>query len=290
MNDTGSSTPDSLQTLFRSAEHRQNLCVLALLTWVASCDGTMDDGELELLRGVAASVPGGAALPAVIDVARRGRPDDLEFACRYVRNHARRGERPLYAQLFVTMAAQDGHLTVAENHVLRFLADLLGLSARRFASLFEQVTRRPFPEVGDVSDLQWWRRREAGEQAQAPADGWGPGTGAGAGTAARGAATPGGETSASGAAGANPADAPGPPADALVMNRETALRIFGVRDGASQAEIHDVYRRLAKARHPDRYARLGPAAQATATAAFTRLRAAYDLLSGSASGSAGATA
>src|SRR5215207_4729267 len=91
-----------LQTLFRGVEHRQNLCVLALMTWIASCDGSIEEEELNLLRSVASGVPGGdAVLPAVIDIARLGRPDDLEFACRYLRNHAGRADRPLLAQLFV---------------------------------------------------------------------------------------------------------------------------------------------------------------------------------------------
>ena len=266
----------SLQSLFRTAEHRQNLCVLALLTWVASCDGSMEEGELELLRTVAAGVPGGeTVLPAVVDVARLGRPDDLEFACRYLRNHAGRTERPLLAQLFVTMAAQDGQLTVAENHVLRFLADLLGLSARKFAKLFEQVTHRPFPEVGDVSSLEWWRRREAGEQARVPSDHWGADR-----PAARPAAAAGERFRASPGGGAAPGSTEPPsPAANGKMTREAALRMFGLDEAASKDLVHTVYRRLAKSRHPDRYARLGPAAQAAATAAFTRLQEAYALLS-----------
>jgi DnaJ like chaperone protein len=159
--------PPTLQSLFRATEHRQNVSVLALLTWVAACDGSIADDELAMLRQVAAGVAGGQeVLPAVIDVARLARPEDLELACRYVRNHARRADRPLLAQLFVSMAVRDGHLTVAENHVLRFLADLLGLPARKFAKLFEAVTHRPFPDVGDVSSVEWWRRREAGEEAR----------------------------------------------------------------------------------------------------------------------------
>jgi DnaJ-class molecular chaperone len=63
------------------------------------------------------------------------------------------------------------------------------------------------------------------------------------------------------------------------MTREAALRMFGLDGGASKDAIHDAYRRLAKARHPDRYARLGPAAQATATVAFQRVQEAYAVLS-----------
>jgi len=272
MHATPETQTHTLQSLFRAADakHRQNLCVLALLTWIASCDGTIEDGELALLRNIAAGVAGGEALlPAVIDVAREGRVEDLELACRFIRNHLPRGDRPLLAQVFVTMAAQDGHLTVAENHVLRFLADLLGLGAGKFAKLFEQVTRRPFPEVGDVSTVEWWRQREAGEGARPPSDGWGAARGS-----PRASTT---QTSEASSGTTSSADAAPPTGEA--MTREAALRMFGLDGNASKDAIHDAYRRLAKARHPDRYARLGPAAQATATVAFQRVQAAYAALS-----------
>ena len=258
-------TPPSLQALFRASGQRQNLCVLAVLTWLASCDGSIAAGELELLRGVAAGVAGGEALPAVVDVARLGRPEDLELACRHLRGSLDRGERALLARLLVTMAAQDGYLTVAENHVLRFLADLLGLSARRFAKLFEEVTHRPFPEAGDPGDPQWWRRREAGEQAGAPSD-----AGASSGDAGAGVGTD------SGGASTDPGDGAG---DDAPMTRRKALDLFGLAEGASADAVHSAYRRLAKARHPDRFARLGAAAQATAAVAFGRVHRAYEVLS-----------
>jgi DnaJ like chaperone protein len=257
--------PITMQSLFRGATHRQNLCVLALLTWVASCDGSIDDAELDLLRKVAAGVSGGGdVLPAVIDVARRGRAEDLEIACRYLRHHLPRAQRPLLAQVFVTMAARDGRLTVAENHVLRFLADLLGISPRKFAALFERVTHRPFPEVGDVSSPEWWRRREAGEQATAPAGGWGAPR-----TAAPGSGSPG---------SVPPGSPPPPAAGGGPMTRGQALQLLALREGASREEIHSAYRRMAKARHPDRFARLGPAAQASAAAAFQLVHDAYEVL------------
>ena len=262
-------SPPPLQSLVRAAEHGQNVCVLAILTWIASCDGSIADDELELLRGVAAGVTGGETLPAVIDVARLGRADDLEFACRYVRNKTDRSDKLLLARLLVTMAAQDGHITVAENHVLRFMADLLGVSPRRLAKLFEELTHRPFPEVGDVSSVEWWLKREAGEQAAAPRVGWG----------LDGNATPGGggnsaRSSMSSTAGTIPSTEKRGP-----MTYEKALILFGLTAGASADEVHSAYRRLAKARHPDRFAALGPAAQATATAAFRRVQEAYELLS-----------
>ena len=277
-------TPDDtppLQSLFRAVEHRQNLCVLALLTWVASCDGSIDDDELELLRSVAAGVVGGEeVLPAVVAAGRLARPDDLEFACRYVRNKMDRGDKVLLNRLLITMAVQDGSLTVAENHVLRFMADVLGVSPRKFAKVFEELAHRPFPEVGDVSSLEWWRRREAGVQAQAPADNWGRSDAA---AAAAGDAAAGGAAAGEAAASTSP-----PPAARGPMTRAKALRMFGLEEGASPDEVHAAYRRLAKARHPDRFARLGPAAQATATAAFKRVHDAYAILSAPPAATAGA--
>jgi DnaJ like chaperone protein len=251
-----SAEPPTMQSLFRSAEHRQSLCILAVLTWIASCDGSIHDDELGLLRAVAAGVAGAEdVLPAVVEIARQGRAEDLELVCRYLRNHIPRGQRALLAQVFITMAVQDGNLTVAENHVLRFLADLLGQSARKFATLFEEVARRPFPDVGDVSSPQWWRGREAGVPDAAPADGWGQ------------------DRSTSSAAGASSPHGKEP------MTRTQALRLLALNEGASPEEVHSAYRRLAKARHPDRFARLGPAAQSTATALFQLVREAYELLS-----------
>jgi DnaJ-domain-containing protein 1 len=171
---------------------------------------------------------------------------------------------------------QDGRLSVSENHVLRFLADLLGLSPRKFAKLFEQVAHRPFPEVGDVSSVDWWRRREAGEQAKAPAEGWGherPGWGAAAASRAAGAGRVGAEGSSS-ASAAGPPPRPG----RGVMTRTQALELLALPEGASPEEIHSAYRRMAKVRHPDRFARLGPAAQATAAAAFQLVHDAYEVL------------
>ena len=45
------------------------------------------------------------------------------------------------------MAVQDGHLTIGENFILQFLADLLGIGPRAFARLFERsrIARSPFP-------------------------------------------------------------------------------------------------------------------------------------------------
>ena len=243
-------SPSRFANLFHAADHRQTLCVLAVLAWVASCDGRIAPREREMLRKVAESHDAAGELADLLDAMHDADPADLELACRFLRGHTDRNGKRLLAQLAVTMAVQDGYLSVAENYVLQFLADLLGLSPRSFGSLFEEVAHRPFPLAGDPSTIDWWQRREAGQQAPATA------------------AEPGSDVRFDDGAMSD-----GP------MTRGVALRMLGLEAGASLEAIHLAYRRLAKSRHPDRFAPLGPAAVATASEAFKRLHEAYAILS-----------
>lgn len=253
MTQTMATPATGFREMFRAAHERQDLCVVALLAWIACCDGAVAPQERELLENVAAGLPNLPDVGAVIDAIAPGRPDDLELACRHVRNRMDRGGKRLLLQLAITMAVQDGYLTVGENWVLQFLADLLDISPRKFGRLFGQMTRRPFPTAGDPSSLQWWSDRQAGVWAHPDAQ--------------MGAA------SKPSRLGADPPEAPEP------MTRPVALRVLGLDETASLEQVHRAYRRMAKFRHPDRFAKLGPAAIAAATAAFERVREAYEVLS-----------
>jgi len=252
---TTDETAQAFATVFRASEHKQSVCILAVLTWVAGCDGRIGPREQELLDKISQAVDDPAELAAIEAALRRPEAADLELACRYLKNNMDRAGKKLLAQLAVTMAVQDGQLTVSENLVLQFLADLLGLSPRGFAKVYQQVTHQPFPLPGDPSSGDWWRRRESGKPARAAEYiTAGPDEGGG------------GEREA-----APVADEP--------MNRAVALQVLGLEGSASRETVHKAYRRLAKARHPDRFAPLGPAAVATASEAFRRLHEAYQLLS-----------
>jgi uncharacterized tellurite resistance protein B-like protein len=156
---SGEADPSSFASVFRSSEHKQSVCILALLTWVAACDGKIGPGEEELLDHVAEAINDPNELAAVESAMRRPVAADLELACRFLKNHLDRGGKKLLAQLAVTVATQDGHLTVSENLVLQFIADLLGLSPRQFAKVYQQIAHQPFPLPGDPSSMEWWRRR-----------------------------------------------------------------------------------------------------------------------------------
>ncbi|HXE55167.1 MAG TPA: DnaJ domain-containing protein [Tepidisphaeraceae bacterium] len=240
----------SFADLFHRTQHKQSVCMLAILSWVAACDGRIPRREQELLDKISEAVDDPQELGVIEAAVRQPQGRDLEVACRYLKRNLDRGGRKLLVQLAVTMAIQDGYLTVTENLVLQFIADLMGFSPRGLGKLFEQIARRPFPQAGDPSSIKWWLERTAGKQAR-PAN----------------------------LSGSDSQDDLEPSAADEPMTYSIALRVMGLEPGATREAIHAAYRRLAKTRHPDRYAPLGSAAVATATEAFKRLHEAYAILS-----------
>jgi DnaJ-domain-containing protein 1 len=248
MAETSANAAASFSQIYYSTKHRQGVCILAMLTWVASCDGRIHPKQQLLLDRLAEAVDDVEDLSAVEAAARLHRVEDLTLACRFLKENFDRGGKRLLAQLAVTMAIQDGFLSVGENHLLQFLSDLLGLRPRVFGKLFQQIAHRPFPQPGDPSSPQWWERREmGGAAATTPLVGMDDGD--------------------------SEDDSVGP------MTRITAFRVLGLDDGANTDSVHKAYRHLAKVRHPDRFSPLGPAAVASAAEAFKRLHEAYAVLS-----------
>jgi DnaJ-domain-containing protein 1 len=248
MPDTNPNAVLSFAEIFHSTRHRQSVSILAMLTWVAACDGPIAPKEQLLLEKMAEAVDDVEDLSAVESLVRLQHVNDLSLACRFLQQNLDRGGKRLLMQLAITMAVQDGSFSVGEKHLMQFLADLLNIRPRLLAKLFQQIAHRPFPQAGDPSSADWWRRRESGQQA-APA--------------------PFAELD----DGSDEDEKDGP------MTHVVALRVMGLETGASRASIHAAYRHLAKVRHPDRFAPLGPAAVATATEVFKRLHEAYAVLS-----------
>lgn len=236
--------------IYDATKHRQSVCTLAVLAWVASCDGRVAPREQALLDKIAEAVDDVEDLAAVEAAARLQRVEDLAIACRYLRTNLDRGGKRLLVQIAITMAIADGALSVGENHLLQFLADVLGVRPRAFGKLFQEIAHRPFPQAGDPSSVDWWRRRESGQ-----------------------AAAPAADEVTSTDRSEDERDPGGP------MTPAVALRVMGLEEGATRQQVHAAYRRLAKARHPDRFAPLGPAAVTIAGEAFKRLHEAYAVLS-----------
>lgn len=230
------------ERLLLRSQNELGTSVLLILAWIAASDGSIEQSEASQLMQISEASRHGHDLQPILRLATGRDLDALQLAAEIVRNHYRGKESRLFMEVAIGMAIEDGYLRVGESHILRFLADLLGLSPADLNAVFTEATGRGIPEYSDLSQADFWKAYEeaARRQSRSSRD----------------------QASASG------------------FNEQAvrAFAILGLEYGASKDEIRQAYRRLAQVHHPDRFASLGDESVAVATSTFKRIQAAYDYL------------
>ena len=243
-----------LQQALLASDNQLGMCVVTLLAWIATSDGRVSEEEQLVLEQIAEAGTNSDELRQALTTARAGDVADLQLACEICR-FMDAEQRHLFLRLAIGIAAADGYLTTLENQILRFLADLMDVREDELDNLFREVTNRPLPPPGDPSSIGWWEERERARRR-------------GRAGARRADGRPEGERT-----GARPRGE-------QAMGWREACAILGLGDSPDQDEIRAAYRRLAKAHHPDRFARLGPEAVKAAALRFRKIRQAYEALAG----------
>ena len=225
--------------------------------WVVSSKVGITSQEEERLSTMAKRIPELRDEPLLQTLAAV-EYEDLEEACRALREIRDTLAQREALQQVVTVALEDKRITVAKNYLIRFAADLLGILAADLHELLVQRTGRPLSEPGDVSSAAWWEQREREVRVPEP----GP-------RATHSAPPP-------------PAGAPRVPPSAQGPGSQIlrALATLGLEYGASVEEIRAAYRRLAQVHHPDRFTHLNADSAQRASEVFRRIQEAYELLTG----------
>lgn len=242
---------ESFATILSQASNPMAAAMVLMLSWIASCDGKISEEELEGLRSIAATGRSEASLNAVIEIALSGRIADLQLACEVLRELDAKHRR-LMLQMAVGMALEDGVLTTAEGHIVRFIADVLSQSPAELDSLFREMTGEAFPAPADPSSVEWWvgrQQRSRSRESNRESDD-------------------------------STRAVPPPRTAAPDMRRLRDLAALGLDEDASVEQVRDAYRRMAKVHHPDRFASLGSEAVKAAEVSFRRIQAAYERLVG----------
>lgn len=232
--------------VFLRSDNRVGLSIVSILAWIAASDGRISEEEANDLRRLTESGSNVDELQLAIECAKETNIRTLQLACEVIR-HLDEDSRALFLQMAIGMAVADGYLAVSENHLLRFMADLLCFGPTALESIFEDVTNRPLPSPGDPSTVEWWDQREAATSGSA-------------------AGVAGGDSSNESTTARS---------DGTDVH---AWAVLGLEPGASVDEIRSTYRRLAHIHHPDRYSSLGPEAVQAATITFQRIQRAYEYL------------
>ena len=222
--------------------------VLLILAWIAASDGTIDESESAQLEDIAESSGYGQDIHHIISLAKRRNLDALQLAAEIVRDEFDGDKAGQFLTMAMGTAMADGTLATFENHILRFLADLLGCSHEALNRIARDITGNDMPVPDDLSTAEYWKDHpeEAAPKVRQR-------------TPDPDAAT----------------KAPATPANQQAIESYAAL---GLPVGANREQITAAYSRLTKIHHPDRFADLGDESQAAATATFNRIKAAYDYL------------
>lgn len=217
--------------------------VLLVLAWIAASDGTIDEKEAKRLSEISKASKHEHEIKPLLRLVQTRDIKSLQLACEIIARYFVGERAKLFLEMAIGMAIADGYLLPTENHILRFLADLLGINRTQLNTLFVELTDQEIPAPSDVSSSQYWKRREQ-TNSNSRRDSKGKGQ----------------QRSNSGGKIAQ------------------AYAVLGLENGATKQEIQKAYRRLAQAHHPDKFSSLGEESVAAATTTFQRINEAYEYL------------
>lgn len=221
---------------------RRAQAALAILAWLARCDGPLSHRRAAALAHVA--VQSGPSfirrLPEALRDCEAIGFEELRQAFEVMGGMPERMRAGL-AAAGVTVAFADGRPGPAGEHALRLIADACaptGMGLHLLARAYERKGARLRPP-GDPTSFEWWERkgeRDLGEHTVA------------------------GILSARG----------------LAELRDLAT--LGLAPGATAEDIRDAYRQMARQHHPDRFHGQPDDVRARALEHFSRIREAYERL------------
>lgn len=227
------------EQLILNSKNQLGTSILLVLAWIASSDGHIDAQEAKQLSEISAASKHGISVQPIIRLAQKRDIEALQLACEIVASDFVDEKALRFLEMAIGMAIADGRLLPSENHILRFLADLLGVSNSSLNEIFINVTGRAIPFPSDVSSAEYWRERDNGNRRSDHST----------------------------------SDKADHPSKAIA-----AYATLGLEPGASKEAIKQSYRRLAQIHHPDRFTALGEESVAAASQTFVRIREAYEYL------------
>jgi DnaJ like chaperone protein len=236
------------EQLILQSNNQLGTSILLILSWIATCDGTVDKAEAKQLSEISAESQHGLSVQSLIRLAKSHDTSAIQLACEIVASHFKGEKAHLFMEMAIRMSIADERLLPAENYILRFLADLLGLTKVEFKEVFKNFTGREIPPPSDVRSATRWREREKAREHSS-------------------------QQSYDSGDSNDREEQPCHSAKAIA-----AYATLGLEPGASPSEIKKSYQRLAQVHHPDRFSSLGEESVVAASQTFVRIREAYDYL------------
>ena len=227
-----------IDVLLSNSEHSVDACVVFVLLWVAASDGDLKPEKRTFIQEKLPAAGDGIDTAALLDIISSGDVESFTRVFSILTKQLSGEEKNFLLELAIGVAVADEQLSISENHILRFLADLLGFDGLRLKVLFKIISGKDLQEPDDPSSKLWWEKYEENSTNSHDV---------------------GKRTS-------------------HQITREDACVLLGIAENASTAEIKKAYKRRMQSYHPDRYESLGADAKKIAQQTFIRIREAYEVL------------
>jgi DnaJ-domain-containing protein 1 len=135
------------------------IALLLVLAWTAHSDGEASSEELAEINRMAEACSHGGRVSDILSVITELRVTDLQLACEIIREACNSSNSKLIVQMVLFVALADGYLRVGEAHIVRLLADLVGVDQAELDGIFREVTGHPLPVAGDPGSRHYWHKR-----------------------------------------------------------------------------------------------------------------------------------
>lgn len=149
--------------LLRSRDQADSAALL-LLAWVLTQQGPVGESERAHLTALTGAFRHGHELTPLLEIAANQDLGAIQLAAEVLQKELHGETSRAFLRLAVTLATENADPSLANHHVLRFLADLLGVGPTEFAALYASQAGRPLREPDDPSRRDYWQRREQGSR------------------------------------------------------------------------------------------------------------------------------
>jgi chemotaxis protein histidine kinase CheA len=149
------------ELLLLKSRSQVDTATLLLLAWVLVHRQHVSEGQRRRrLAQVTAQFRHGHELGPVMSIAHSQDLQAIQLAAEVVRKECGTERSLSVIHQAITVATDDGELSLANHYILRFLADLLGVTPMTLNTLFKELTGTPLGNPEDPSRDAYWQTHD----------------------------------------------------------------------------------------------------------------------------------
>ncbi len=155
------------ELLLLKSRSQVDTATLLLLGWVLVHRQHVSEGQRRRrLAQVTSQFRHGHELGPVMSIAHSQDLHAIQLAAEVVRKECSKERSLSVMHQAITVATDDGDISLANHYILRFLADLLNVAPATLGTLFQKLTGQPLRQPEDPSRDAYWQTHDPAYYAQ----------------------------------------------------------------------------------------------------------------------------